>query len=221
MSDSASTSASPPPQRTSDIIDELLLRNGGERLRLGELLSGLHERAFGLAMTLLVLPNCLPMPGIPYVSTLTGVPILILALQLLLGRHEPWLPHRMALWSAPRARLGRFWTRVAPAVRRVENLLRPRLTSLTEPRQERLWAAAIALLALILALPIPFGNLLPGWGILLLALGITERDGHVIIAGLVASVIALCWIAVLVVAGSYLAGQVSTVWQALRAWLAI
>jgi len=214
---------SPPPNlppRASDIIDTLM--SGGEaRLRVGDLLHGLHERAFGLAITLMVLPNCLPVPGIPYMSTVTGIPILLLAGQMLGGRSEPWLPRRIADWSAPRSRLGRFWRKVRPGVVRVERVLQPRLLRLTERRQERLWAAVMVLLAFILALPIPFANLLPAWGILLLALGITERDGHVIIAGLAMTVIALCWVALLVLAGSYLAGMAGEAWLWLRGALSI
>ena len=112
---STTPSACGAPARGSDIID-LLLRNEGERLRLSELLDGLHERAFGIAMALLVLPNCLPMPGIPYMSTLTGVPILMLAAQLMLGRDEPWLPQRIARWGMSRDRLARLWRRVRPGV---------------------------------------------------------------------------------------------------------
>ena len=69
---------------------------------------------------------------------------------------------------------------------------------------------------LILALPIPAGNLLPAWGVLLLSLGIAERDGRVVIGGLVGSVIALAWIGVLAVAGSYLAAWASQGWGWLR-----
>lgn len=206
--------------RASDIIDRLMALKG-ERLLVGELLSGLHERAFGLAITLLVLPNCLPVPSIPYLSTVTGVPILLLATQLLLGRPMPWLPQRIGRWGAPRARLGRFWRRVRPGVIKVERILQPRLLNLTEPRAERALAAVIMLLAFILTLPLPFANLLPAWGILLLALGITERDGHVVIAGLFATVLALCWVAALILAGSYLAGLTGEAWLWLRQTLGL
>jgi hypothetical protein len=115
-----------------------------------------------------------------------------------------------------RARLARLWLKVRPTVLRLERHLRPRLAPPTAPRAERAWAGLIALLALILALPIPAGNLLPAWGIVLLALGITERDGRVVLAGLVASVAALAWIAVLAMAGSYLAGLAGQAWDWLR-----
>lgn len=197
------------------MIDRLLALPA-DRLTLGELLDSLHERAFGLAMTLLALPNCLPMPGIPYMSTVTGLPILILAGQLALGRDEPWLPARIARWSVSRPWLARIWRKVRPVVRRVERRLRPRLMPMTAPRAERIWAGLIAVLALILALPIPAGNLLPAWGVLLLSLGIAERDGRVVIGGLVGSVIALAWIGVLAVAGSYLAAWASQGWGWLR-----
>ena len=55
---------------------------------------------------------------------------------------------------------------------------------------ENLVGAVCLLLALVLVLPIPLGNTLPALSISLLALGVLERDGLWIVAGLVASTIA-------------------------------
>ena len=65
-------------------------------------------------------------------------------------------------------------------------------------------AVLILVLAVILALPLPAGNLLPAWAIALLALGLMERDGRLVAIGIVASVVALAWIAALLVAGEQL-----------------
>lgn len=54
--------------------------------------------------------------------------------------------------------------------------------------------ALCLILSLVLMLPIPFGNLMPALAICIIALGILERDGYWILAGLVISVAALVWV---------------------------
>ena len=115
--------------RTSEVLT-VLASQEGDRLTVGDIVAGLRDRSFALLVVLLGLPNCLPMPGIPYMSTVTGVPILILAGQMALGRDEPWLPARIARWGISRARLGRLWIKVRPLVVRLERHLRPRLLHL-------------------------------------------------------------------------------------------
>ena len=49
--------------------------------------------------------------------------------------------------------------------------------------------AVCLLLALVLVLPIPLGNMLPSLAICLLALGILERDGLWVLAGLATALV--------------------------------
>ncbi|MDO9219084.1 MAG: exopolysaccharide biosynthesis protein, partial [Lacisediminimonas sp.] len=49
-------------------------------------------------------------------------------------------------------------------------------------------------LAVVLALPIPLGNMLPALGIAMLALGILERDGYWVAAGLAVGAGALVFV---------------------------
>jgi hypothetical protein len=188
-------------RRASIIVSALVERGETKALRVGDLLDALHERAFGMAILIFILPNSLPMPGIPYVSMVTGIPICLFALQMLFGMSRPWLPHRIARREIPQRRIRLVWKKILPAFVRVERFVRPRHLALTSQFAERLLALVILALAIILALPIPAGNLLPAWAIALLALGLMERDGRLVIAGLIGSVVALAWIAALLIAG--------------------
>jgi len=60
-----------------------------------------------------------------------------------------------------------------------------------------LGAIAIAALLLALPLPIPFTNMIPGWAIFLIALGLMERDGLFILAGHLVLFISLAYFALL------------------------
>ena len=186
---------------TSSILIRLVRDFPGERLTMGDIVDALQDRAFGLLMLLLALPNCPPMPGIPFVSTVTGTPLAFFAGQLALGHHTPWLPQRLRRQSIGRAQLLRALIAVAPYVRRVERLLKHRLPRLATGTGERVAAAVAFVLAVILALPIPGGNLLPAWAIVFFALGILERDGACVVIGAGVTVIALAIVAVVLVLG--------------------
>ena len=64
---------------------------------------------------------------------------------------------------------------------------------------ERLIGLAILILALILALPIPFANWLPACAIAIIALAIVEKDGVAVLVGLAVGVISLLVAATVVV----------------------
>jgi hypothetical protein len=188
-------------RRASTVISALVERGEAQTLRVRDVLDALHERAFGMAMLIFILPNTPPMPGIPYVSTVTGIPICLFALQMLFGLPRPWLPSRIAKREIPQRRIRGVWKTILPVFLRVEKFVRPRHLALTSQFAERLLAVVVLGLAIILALPIPAGNLLPAWAITLLSLGLMERDGRLVVAGLIATVLALIWLAALLIAG--------------------
>lgn len=64
-----------------------------EVVTLQELLKLSGDRTFGFLLVMLSFPSALPVPA-PGYSTPFGLLILLLAVQMLWGRHEPWLPFR-------------------------------------------------------------------------------------------------------------------------------
>src|SRR5262249_42827849 len=117
------------------------------------------------------------------------------------GHHTPWLPQRLLRQSIGRAQLLRALLTIAPYVRKVERLLKHRLPGLATGFGERLAATTAFILAVILALPIPGGNLLPAWAIVFFSLGIIERDGVCILVGLGVTTVALAIVALVLVLG--------------------
>ena len=63
-----------------------------ERVSIRDILESLGNRSFGFMLFLFALPNSLPMIGIPGVSTITGLPILFVALQMAFGYERVYLP---------------------------------------------------------------------------------------------------------------------------------
>ena len=95
-------------------------------------------------------------------------------------------------------------TKLNPVLQRAERGLRPRLSLLLHPANERIVGAACLLLAIILLLPIPFGNIPPAWAIAAFALGILERDGLATLVGwfgTIGSVLILAAVSSAIIAG--------------------
>src|SRR5262249_1738324 len=147
-----------------------------ERVSFREILLQLRHRAFGFTMLVFALPCCLPMP--PGVPTICGFALVIIALNLIAARRRLWLPSVIADKSVARADLRRMVDRLLPSLQRLERYCRPRLTRLTEPAGKVLIGVVVLVLGLIMILPIPLlGNMPPGVATVVIAIGVTERDG--------------------------------------------
>lgn len=185
-----------------------------ETVTLREVLGLLHGRGYVLLVMLLALPFCTPIP-LPGLSTPLGLIIIFIGARLACGA-KPWLPARLLDTRLPPEIFAKVFAFTQKLVRGFERLLRPRLLLLTaKPWLEQAHAVPIVLCAavLFLPLPIPFSNVVPAWGILLLAGGLLERDGYFIIAGYLATIVTAACCVVLALFGK---GAVDIVWNWLR-----
>jgi len=170
----------------SDVLNAMAREDLRERIAIGDLMSKLGDRAIAAMMFVFAFPIVIPMP--PGASAILGVPLIFLAVQLTLGR-PPWLPGVIAQRSVLREDFLLLVRRVTPWLQRAERLLRPRMTWLARPPMEYLVGLVSLLLAVVLALPIPLGNMLPALAISLLALGVLARDGLWVLVGLLVGVL--------------------------------
>jgi hypothetical protein len=85
--------------------------------------SRLQKRSFGLVMLLLALVGLLPAAGI-FIGILLAFP----AVQMILGRETPTLPHFLSTRRIATRHIAWLATRTIPLVRRMEALIRPRRT---------------------------------------------------------------------------------------------
>ena len=165
-----------------------------DRICMDDLMARFGGSAMGALLLLFSLACLLPLP--PGSTTIFGLPLLLLAPQLTLGRKAPWMPSQLRRRSVSRHDLRKGLPRLVKWLRRLESLSRPRLDFLFSPLGVRALGAVCALLAFVLILPIPLGNFLPAIAVSLLSLSLVQRDGYLAIAGYVMTLVSL---AVLVV----------------------
>ncbi len=176
-------------RRTSAILQEIIdSADKDGTISLGEFMKLLGDRTFCLAILVFSLPNSLPVPGIPGFSTITGLPIIFIAMQLLAGRSSIWLPKKVAQKTFTRRGAAKMLSKALPAVKWLEKFLRPRLVFVTSPFGERLLGALFIILSGIIILPIPGGNFLPGLSMSLIALGMLSRDGLFVLSAIAFSI---------------------------------
>ena len=168
-----------------------LAEGPSERLTVGDIVAVLRDRAFAVLVVLLGLPNCLPMP--PPIPLVCGLLLVLVAVQIIVGRPAPWLPRSLPHRSIPRADVERAVLRAAPIFRRLERISRPRMTMLETAIAVRVIGAVLLVLAIgiIFALPPIVGQIPLGIAVCLLGLGLVERDGLVILGGLLIGSIGL------------------------------
>jgi hypothetical protein len=169
-----------PRRRFSEILSDLASRPAAA-VSLGDVLDAFGDRAFGALMLVFAAPNMLPLP--PGLSAVLGAPLLFVTAQLMLGRPTLWMPRFIRRQSISRDFFVRLTTKLSPVLQRMERGLRPRLALLLHPVNERIVGAACLLLAIILLLPIPLGNIPPAWALAAFALGVLERDGLATLVG--------------------------------------
>ncbi|HEX6999017.1 MAG TPA: exopolysaccharide biosynthesis protein [Gammaproteobacteria bacterium] len=177
------------PDRTSELLFALA-HDAGERVSFAEILHGLRHRAFGFTLLLFALPCTLPMP--PGIPTVCGIALALVALNMLVGRQYLWLPRAITRRTVERSDLRRIVARVDPHLKRLERICRPRIAALTEGLGKQLIGAVVFVLGVLLILPIPFlGNIPPAIATVVIAIGIAERDGAIVLIGLLCAALAI------------------------------
>ena len=175
----------------------------GDEVTVRDLLNAVGRRSYGPILLLLGFIAVTPLTIIPGTSWLVALITLLVAGQIVIGLKFPWVPRRVLDVSFPRSALVAGIEQARKYVRPVDRVLKPRLAFLSGPPFIAL-VALVCVAAALLTFPLglfPFGPVLPGLTVLLFGLGLTARDGFVLVA-----------------AGAGLAG---TVWLLLRVWSAL
>jgi hypothetical protein len=166
----------PLSQMLQDLCDE-----PREEVSLGEIVHAFGRRALGALLFVFAVPNLLPLP--PGSSTILGAPLMLLAPQVAIGVRGAWLPRGLRQRPIPTSEVKLLLARFIPTLQKVERASRPRLTFLFGPIGDRAIGVVCTLLAFVLILPIPLGNLLPAFTIGTLALALFQRDGVIALVG--------------------------------------
>jgi len=181
-------SSRPPVEDLSGLLDRLcdLFGDGAEErsVSVQALLNAIGARAFGpmiLAIGLFAISPITYIPGTTWASSLAA---LLIAGQLAIGWKTPWLPKGALEATFSTQLLLKSARLMRPWATRVDRLVKPRLAFLAAPPFANLFAV-LCVLAALTCFPlglIPFAPTAPSFAIALIGLGLTAKDGVVLLA---------------------------------------
>ena len=154
---------------------------------LGSLIELFGQKSFAILFVLLLGVPALPIPtgGATHVFEVIAA---LLALQLIAGRDEIWLPRRWRTRELAGDRQERFLATLMKMIRRLERVARPRLRFLFDHRLSNIVFGALVLgltAAAFFAPPFTGLDTLPSLGVVLLSLGVLMEDFLVVVVALV------------------------------------
>ncbi|WP_296097462.1 exopolysaccharide biosynthesis protein [uncultured Agrobacterium sp.] len=161
-----------------------------ERVSLDDLLDRLGDKAIAFVLLVFAIPAIIPTPGIP-AGMIFGTALAILSLQIIFRARRLVLPSVLGRLAVSRSIIELTAEKAAPRLEKLERLLKPRGHVLARFAGQTLLGIVIFLMAVIIALPIPFGNMLPGITVLIIALAIAQRDELALLGGLLMAVVSL------------------------------
>ena len=175
----------------SEILKKVGQKQIGGKTKISELMEDFHENGILLAMIFFSLPVAIPLPYPPGFTTVMGIPLMILSIQMLLGNKKVSLPQKINDYELKNSTLRAISDKVVPRLVSVEKYVKPRFSFAKSVYCEQFIGFISLLAAFSVALPIPLTNAIPALGIAVMALGLLNRDGLVIIVGFFITVIGL------------------------------
>lgn len=186
-------------KKVSDMLGETIDRIRGRSVTLRELIAAIGEQGLLLLCALLCLPFLIPV-SVPGVSTVFGGAIILIGVAVTLNR-MPWLPKKILDKEMDTDKLIPALQKGVKLVSRIDPYVKPRLTGLTQTGLMARFNGLVLIFSAALLMaplgPIPFSNTLPGVAILLLAIGMVQRDGVFVLLGYLFNLATVVYFAVL------------------------
>jgi hypothetical protein len=210
----SSSNSNAAPERASSVhglkedLDRLLADAGGGPITVWRMMTVLGERAHAVVILVIASPFLVvPIPGL---STMIGLLLALLSLGIMFNA-PPWLPRFAAERELSNDVLGKLVHGADRVLEKSERWFHPRMDMMLAGRMHVLIGLSLFLQCIALALPIPIpgNNIPPAIGIVMLALGMLERDGLMILLGHIYMV--LLWI-VLLIFGAVVFAAVQAAW---------
>ena len=199
------------PYKEVHFIESLkntLRKHKGDSITFGDIMRHLKEEGLIFLIAIVSLPTAIPIPTPPGFTTLFGIPLCVLTIQMVYKLDAPWLPQWLSRKNIKVATLQGFIDKAEPIFEKLTKFLKPRYSNFTTVNVERMVGVLAFLCSVSITLPILFGNAVPSAGILIMSIGLLYKDGLTVLIGIIVSIIGLIIASIVVVAISFLGLEV-------------
>ena len=174
----------------TSVLDHLDDEAEDGRIEVGDVVESFGGRGYGPILLGLALIEILPTGAIPGVPTLVAIMVILIASQMIAGKNYPWVPKKLAGKGFKQEKFEKAREKIRPVTRRFDLVLKPRLKVFTGDSAARIvGVVCIALAALMPPLElIPFASSVPSSAIAIFGLGLSSKDGLVVLIGFALSI---------------------------------
>lgn len=175
-------------EKTFEILLVFLKNMQSDNFSIAELVGALRERSFGILLLIMAIPNACLVGSLPMVSFVFGFIIILLSFQIIFQQHQLNLPKVIGEKTFSNKQLEYILNKYISRLVQIEKYIKMRWLCLTSPLGEIILGIICLLHGILIILPIPLGNFLPGIALVFLAVGVIEKDGLFIIIGYLLSI---------------------------------
>ena len=172
-------------------------QNGSAEVRRQNIAALLQLHGESSLAVLLLLLSVVCMVPIVGSGTLVSFAIFAAAWAWALGHDAQALPERLGRITLSESMTGQCLHAFAWLYEQCNRWMRPRWRLWSSGPTHLLWGMWIALMAAIIFLPLPLGNVLPSISLILLSLGWMSRDGVALLGAVLAGLVAIAYTALL------------------------
>lgn len=185
-----SKTANTKPQTASELLHAMVDNYSEERMPFSYMVDSLKDKGFCILLMLFAAPLMLPLTP-PGITLILALPLVFLSVQMMWGLKSPWLPERMGKKTMKTETLKSVVKRLDPWFNFLNRFIKPRFFIMSTRMGEKLIAVWCFISAVMIPVPLPVINSIASGAIFLMALGLIQRDGLVIKAGMVVTIITI------------------------------
>ena len=175
-----------PPRNLGDLLQRIAeVASERDDVYFGTIMEALGTRSFGPVVLLIGVILVTPLSGIPGLPTTMAAGLLLVSLQLVVGRDSFWLPRWLTSRHIPASTLQKGLRWLERPARFVDWWLRPRFSVLASDSGAVGIAAVCILLALIMPVLelVPFSTTAVGVALVAFGLALVSLDGLFVLMG--------------------------------------
>jgi hypothetical protein len=173
----------------TSIIETVIDSSSDDKISVRDLVEAMEDFGFGLVLLIFSFGVTIPLP--PPFPSIISIPLVVFSTQMLFGYKSPKLPQKFNNLKVKRKVVALLLQKTLYYTGKAERFLLPRLDFCFTPLGERIIGSFSLAFAMLILLPMPLSNFIPGVGILVISLGILKKDGLAVLLGILIGIIGM------------------------------
>lgn len=175
----------------SKTLKKLVDKVSDSKTSVFELIEDFQENAILLTIIFFAIPIACPLPLPPGLATILGVPLIILSIQLAFGSKKVRFPQKISNCRIKNSTLAVIANKIMPVVVAIERYVKPRTEFAKSIYCEQIIGLFCLISSIAASIPLPFTKGIPAFSIIVMVLGLLNRDGVAMIVGVIIAMVGI------------------------------